>query len=127
MACLIATVTTSLFWRSPPHIPSSEIGSGYFQETHPQELFRECSHYCELVSSPEQIPQVLAIAMRKAVLNRGVSVVVLPGDVALKPAPENAVTHWYHAPHPRRHAGGGRAEKTGATAALLQQYRIDVR
>ena len=65
------------------HIPSSEIGSGYFQETHPQELFRECSHYCELVSSPEQIPQVLAIAMRKAVLNRGVSVVVYPGDVAL--------------------------------------------
>ncbi|WP_460192227.1 ubiquinone-dependent pyruvate dehydrogenase [Escherichia coli] len=82
------------------HIPSSEIGSGYFQETHPQELFRECSHYCELVSSPEQIPQVLAIAMRKAVLNRGVSVVVLPGDVALKPAPEGATTHWYHAPQP---------------------------
>ena len=82
------------------HIPSSEIGSGYFQETHPQELFRECSHYCELVSSPEQIPQVLAIAMRKAVLNRGVSVVVLPGDVALKPAPEGATMHWYHAPQP---------------------------
>lgn len=60
------------------HIPSSEIGSGYFQETHPQELFRECSHYCELVSTPEQIPQVLAIAMRKAVINRGVTVVVLP-------------------------------------------------
>ncbi len=72
------------------HIPSSEIGSGYFQETHPQELFRECSHYCELVSTPEQIPQVLAIAMRKAVINRGVSVVVLPGDVALKAAPESA-------------------------------------
>lgn len=82
------------------HIPSSEIGSGYFQETHPQELFRECSHYCELVSSPEQIPQVLAIAMRKAVLNRGVSVIVLPGDVALQPAPESASTHWYSAPQP---------------------------
>lgn len=82
------------------HIPSSEIGSGYFQETHPEELFRECSHYCELVSSPEQIPQVLAIAMRKAVLNRGVSVVVLPGDVALKPAPETASTHWYPAQQP---------------------------
>ncbi|MFU0919433.1 ubiquinone-dependent pyruvate dehydrogenase [Kluyvera sichuanensis] len=82
------------------HIPSSEIGSGYFQETHPQELFRECSHYCELVSTPEQIPQVLAIAMRKAVLNRGVSVVVLPGDVALKAAPESASTSWYPAPHP---------------------------
>jgi len=77
------------------HIPSSEIGSGYFQETHPQELFRECSHYCELVSNPEQLPQVLGIAMRKAILNRGVSVVVLPGDVALKPAPEEASSSWY--------------------------------
>lgn len=77
------------------HIPSSEIGSGYFQETHPQELFRECSHYCELVSSPEQLPQVLGIAMREAILNRGVSVVVLPGDVALKPAPEGASAAWY--------------------------------
>lgn len=77
------------------HIPSSEIGSGYFQETHPQELFRECSHYCELVSNPEQLPQVLGIAMRKAILNRGVSVVVLPGDVALKLAPESASTEWY--------------------------------
>ncbi|MFS2223436.1 ubiquinone-dependent pyruvate dehydrogenase [Pantoea sp. B65] len=77
------------------HIPSSEIGSGYFQETHPQELFRECSHYCELVSNPEQLPQVLGIAMRKAILNRGVSVVVLPGDIALKPAPEDASASWY--------------------------------
>lgn len=82
------------------HIPSSEIGSGYFQETHPQALFRECSHYCELVSSAEQIPQVLAIAMRKAVLNRGVSVVVLPGDVALQLAPESASSTWYPAPQP---------------------------
>ncbi|MBE3059629.1 hypothetical protein GXB74_26450, partial [Klebsiella pneumoniae] len=64
------------------------------------ELFRECSHYCELVSTPEQIPQVLAVAMRKAVINRGVSVVVLPGDVALKAAPESASSHWYHAPLP---------------------------
>lgn len=82
------------------HIPSSEIGSGYFQETHPQALFRECSHYCELVSNPEQIPQVMAIAMRKAILNRGVSVIVLPGDVALQPAPESASSHWYPAPLP---------------------------
>ncbi|MBU9847104.1 ubiquinone-dependent pyruvate dehydrogenase [Rahnella ecdela] len=77
------------------HIPSSEIGSGYFQETHPTELFRECSHYCEMISNPEQLPQVLAIAMRKAILNRGVSVIVLPGDVALKPAPEDAKVSWY--------------------------------
>lgn len=76
------------------HIPSSEIGSGYFQETHPQELFRECSHYCELVSNPEQLPRVLEIAMRQAILNRGVSVIVLPGDVALQPAPEDAAIVW---------------------------------
>ncbi|WP_045046339.1 ubiquinone-dependent pyruvate dehydrogenase [Rouxiella chamberiensis] len=77
------------------HIPSSEIGSGYFQETHPTELFRECSHYCEMVTNPEQLPQVLGIAMRKAILNKGVSVIVVPGDVALLPAPEGADTTWY--------------------------------
>ncbi|SUX72869.1 pyruvate dehydrogenase [Citrobacter freundii] len=109
------------------HIPSTEIGSGYFQETHPQELFRECSHYCELVSSPEQIPQVLAIAMRKAVLNRGVSVVVLPGDVALKPAPESASTPLVSCAAPGSHPRRRRAQKTGATATLLAQHRPDVR
>lgn len=68
------------------HIPSAEIGRGYFQETHPQELFRECSHYCELVSSPAQMPGVLEIAIREALGKRGVSVVVIPGDVALQKA-----------------------------------------
>lgn len=72
------------------HIPSSEIGSGYFQETHPQQLFQECSHYCEMITHPDQLPQVLGIAIRKAILNKGVSVIVLPGDVALLPAPEGA-------------------------------------
>src|SRR3982074_1256538 len=66
-------------------IPSAEIGSGYFQETHPQELFRECSHYCELVSAASQMPRVLEVAIREAVGKHGVSVVVIPGDVALQP------------------------------------------
>ena len=65
-------------------IPLVEIGSGYFQETHPQGLFRECSHYSELVSSAAQMPRTLEIAIREAVGKRGVSVVVLPGDVALQ-------------------------------------------
>ena len=65
-------------------IPSSEIGLNYFQETHPQELFKECSHFVELVSNPAQMPQVLHRAMRSAILNRGVAVVVIPGDVALQ-------------------------------------------
>ena len=67
-------------------IPSVEIGAGYFQETHPETLFRECSHYCELISSANQMPRTLEIAIRQAVGNRGVAVVVIPGDVALKPA-----------------------------------------
>src|ERR1700736_806479 len=67
-------------------IPSPEIGTGYFQETHPQSLFQECSHYCELVSSANQMPRVLEVAIREATGKRGVSVVVLPGDVALHAA-----------------------------------------
>src|ERR1700745_675172 len=58
------------------HIPSSEIGSGYFQETHPEQLFKECSHYVELVSSAVQIPRVIETAIREAVTKRGVAVVV---------------------------------------------------
>lgn len=64
-------------------IPSAEIGRGYFQETHPDQLFRECSHFCELVSHPEQLPGVIEAAIRAAVGKRGVAVVVIPGDVAL--------------------------------------------
>src|SRR5260221_1092041 len=67
-------------------IPSAELGAGYFQETHPENLFKECSHYCELISGANQMPRVLEIAIRQAVGNRGVSVVVIPGDVALQPA-----------------------------------------
>jgi pyruvate dehydrogenase (quinone) len=68
------------------HIPSAEIGSGYFQETHPGTLFKECSHYCELVSNAKQMPRSVEIAIREAVGKRGVSVIVIPGDVALQPA-----------------------------------------
>ncbi len=67
-------------------IPSAEIGAGYFQETHPQTLFQECSHYCELVSGANQMPRALEVAIRKAVGRRGVSVLVIPGDIALQPA-----------------------------------------
>ncbi len=66
-------------------IPSGEVGSGYFQETHPEHLFKDCSHYCEVVSQPEQMPRVLGIAMRTAISRRGVAVVIIPGDIALRP------------------------------------------
>ena len=68
------------------HIPSAEIGSGYFQETHPESLFKECSHYCELVSNADQMPRSLEVAIREAVGKHGVSVIVMPGDVALRAA-----------------------------------------
>ncbi|MDR6937084.1 ubiquinone-dependent pyruvate dehydrogenase [Luteibacter sp. 3190] len=74
------------------HIPSGEIGSGYFQETHPTELFRECSAYCEMVSDASQMPHVLESAIRAAVGQRGVAVVVIPGDVAMRKSPVKKVT-----------------------------------
>ncbi|MFE2535153.1 pyruvate dehydrogenase [Streptomyces sp. NPDC059371] len=72
-------------------IPSSEIGLGYFQETHPDQLFRECSHYSELISSPKQMPRLLQTAIQHAVGQSGVSVVSLPGDIASEPAPDKPV------------------------------------
>ena len=81
------------------HIPSTEVGIEYFQATHPEILFKECSHYVELVSSPEVLPQILARAMREAVSRRGVAVVVLSGDIALKPL-EAAPPTWFHANAP---------------------------
>jgi pyruvate dehydrogenase (quinone) len=73
------------------HIPTSEIGTTYFQETHPQELFRECSAYCELASTPAQFPFVLDTAVRTALESRGVAVLVVPGDVLVAEIPRPRV------------------------------------
>ena len=81
------------------HIPSTEIGLGYFQETHPTELFKECSHFVELVTSREQFPRVLERAMRTAINERGVAVIVLPGDIALGDAPPG-LSSWVDAQPP---------------------------
>jgi pyruvate dehydrogenase (quinone) len=78
-------------------IPSSEIGSGYFQETHPESLFRECSSYCQLISTPAQMPRAFETAITHAIGRRGVAVIVLPGDVALQ-ATENSRVAVYHKP-----------------------------
>lgn len=68
------------------HIPSRELGSGYFQETHPERLFVDCSHFCEVISHPAQVPRLVEIAIQTAVARSGVAVLVLPGDVALEHA-----------------------------------------
>ena len=66
------------------HIPSGEIGSSYFQATHPEQLFAECAHYVELVSNVDQMPRIFEKAIRIAIAQRGVAVVVIPGDIALQ-------------------------------------------
>ncbi len=82
-------------------IPSREIGTGYFQETRPEHLFAQCSHYCELVSQPEQMPRVLGIAIQTALSLRGVAVIALPGDVALRDAVEQQPRLPFRQPRPR--------------------------
>ena len=77
-------------------VPSQEMGSGYFQETHPQHLFKDCSYYCEMISQADQMPRVLGIAMRTAIARRGVAVVVIPGDVLQRECPEPALSLGIH-------------------------------
>ena len=103
-------------------IPSAEIGGGYFQETHPQTLFRECSHYCELVSDVGQLPYVLENAIRAAVGQRGVAVVVIPGDIALRRAPQRAPSgpSALALPMPRIAPG---ADELNALASMLNDAR----
>lgn len=72
------------------HIPSSEIGLNYFQETHPTEIFRECSYFCEMLQDPAQLPELLHRAIRTAIGRKGVAVLVIPGDVSMKDAPAHA-------------------------------------
>src|SRR6266403_1187453 len=81
-------------------IPSQEIGSGYFQETHQEHLFAQCSHFCELVSHPEQMPRILEIAMQTALARRGVSVIALPGDIAWCDAVEQGPRLTFPEPKP---------------------------
>ncbi len=76
------------------HIPTTEIGGDYFQETHPNILFKECSHFCEMVTSPDQLPRLLNIAIQTALTKRGVAVLVISGDVALQNAVNKEIKQW---------------------------------
>ena len=74
------------------HIPTSHIGSEYFQETHPTQFFAECTSYCELVNSAEQAGQIVGSAVRHAIAAPGVGMAVLPGNVAAMPMGGAAVS-----------------------------------
>ena len=99
-------------------IPSAEMGSGYFQETHPEHLFQQCSHYCELISQPEQMPRVLEIAIQTALSRRGVAVVIIPGDVALREAVVTKPQLRFSASSPRISPSDGELD---AVAAVLNR------
>jgi pyruvate dehydrogenase (quinone) len=101
-------------------IPSNEIGSNYFQETNPEHLFAQCSHYCELISQPEQMPRVLEIAMQTAISQRGVSVVAIPGDVCLRDAIEQMPRLHFPPPQP---TVGPSDEEIATLAKLLNESR----
>jgi pyruvate dehydrogenase (quinone) len=101
-------------------IPSNEIGSAYFQETNPQHLFAQCSHYCELVSQAEQMPRVLEIAIQTAISRRGVSVIALPGDVALREAVEAGLRLHFHNANPAVCPSG---DELAELAALLNRSK----
>jgi pyruvate dehydrogenase (quinone) len=100
------------------HIPSNEIGSSYFQETHPDQLFRDCSDYCELISQPAQASRVLETAIQTALTKKGVAVVAIPGDVALRHAeyrpPSSSLK-------PTRPVLVPSADELGRLAAMLNQ------
>src|SRR5271165_4429407 len=81
-------------------IPSGEIGSTYFQETSPEYLFGQCSHYCELISHPEQMPRILEIGVQTALARRGVSVIAIPGDILLRDAAEEKPRLHFPPPSP---------------------------
>jgi pyruvate dehydrogenase (quinone) len=99
-------------------IPSSEIGSGYFQETHPEQVFAQCSHYCELISQAEQMPRSLEIAIQTALARSGVSVIAIPGDIALKDAVGSGPRLHFPPPQPTVSPS---AEEIAALAGLLNK------
>jgi pyruvate dehydrogenase (quinone) len=104
-------------------IPSSEIGSSYFQETDPQHVFAQCSHYCETVSHPEQMPRVLDIAIQTAISRKGVAVVAIPGDIALRDAVEGRRLHF---PPPRPTICPSEDELTTLASLLNGAGRITI-
>jgi pyruvate dehydrogenase (quinone) len=106
------------------HIPTAEIGGDYFQETHPQELFRECSVYCELASTPQQFPYVLDIAVRSAVERRGVAVLVVPGEVFVRPVVDARLAAVIRSSTPV--ARPGAAELDAATDVLNRAGRVTI-
>ena len=75
------------------HIPSAEIGTGYFQETKPEFIFEGACNYVGTIGSASQVPRVSELAIQAAILGRGVGLIILPGDIAAAEVPSEAMNH----------------------------------
>ena len=106
-------------------IPSDQLGTGYFQETHPEILFKECSSFCELATEAKHVPRLLSIAMRTAIAKRSVSVLVVPGDVLLGDCSATiGAMDWSAQTETVFHASG--ADLSRAAALLNQTKKVTI-
>jgi len=105
-------------------IPSNEIGSDYFQETKPDHIFKDCSHFCEFISHPSQMPRVLEIAIRTAIAKRGVSVIVISGDTALQEASLRRISLTLDSMEPVSRPEANLLERTAATLNAAAKVTI---
>ncbi len=105
-------------------IPSTEIGTEYFQETHPERFYRECSFFCESVAVPDQLPRLVALAIDTAYVRNGVSVLVIPGDVLLSPAVGTLDAPL--GPHPQTSTRPSEAELSKIAALLNGSKKVTI-
>ena len=106
------------------HIPSTEIGSDYFQETNPEQIFSGCTHYCALVSNAGQMPRISELALQAAILERGVGMVIVPGDVAAQTVDRPMLRHPVLTDRPLIRPDDGALDKTVALIAGAKKIVI---
>ncbi len=75
------------------HIPSAEIGTGYFQETKPEFIFEGACNYVGSIGSASQVPRISELALQAAILGRGVGLIILPGDICAAEVDHELINH----------------------------------
>lgn len=62
-------------------VPTSEIGSSFFQEVNNDVLFSDVAVFAHTITSASQMPQLIEQAVNAAIAKEGVAVLTVPGDV----------------------------------------------
>ncbi len=101
------------------HIMSAEIGRDYFQATHPERVFGDCSVFCEFLSHTSQVPLLIFEAIQTAIAKKGVAVLIIPGDIlkAKMPMPK------LHAPVYHLPTQSPQYDQVELLAQFLKQYK----